>query len=87
MSNLILNISNEERERLDELARRRGFEESEAYLRALIEADAREHGDTPPFTDDEDDVDIRAEFRQAWRDAMTGNVISLEDLWKAVDDE
>ena len=55
------------------------------YLKALVDADAEQIGEKPPF--DEEDIDIRAEFRQAWRDVMTGNTLTLDEMWKALDEE
>lgn len=40
-----------------------------------------------PEADEDEAVDIHAEFRQAWREAMAGEEIPLSDLWKAVNDE
>ena len=50
-----------------------------------MDADAEQIGEKPPF--DEEDIDIRAEFRQAWRDVMTGNTLTLDEMWKALDEE
>jgi hypothetical protein len=65
---MLIQIPDEQRERIESLARERGFENPVDYLLALVDAD-------DDFIDDpeEDAVDLKAEFRQAWRDAMTGN--------------
>jgi hypothetical protein len=36
--------------------------------------------------DDEEHVDIRAEFKQAWRDIMTENVLSLDEMYALLDE-
>jgi hypothetical protein len=86
MDSPLLSLPTEERERIEALARRRGFDASESYVKALIEADAVQHGEIPPLKDD-GQVDIRAEFKQAWREVMEGKAIPIEDVWKALDDE
>lgn len=40
------------------------------------------------FSEDEEEViDIHEEFRQAWREAMTGEEIPLSELWDALNAE
>lgn len=84
MTTPLLNLSDHERERLETLAQRRGFQAADDYLKALVDADAAQMGEDLPF--DEDEVDIRAEFKQAWHEAMTGKTMSIEDMWKAIDE-
>jgi hypothetical protein len=86
MDSPLLNVSDQERERIEALARRRGFDAPDLYLKALIEADAIQHGDEAPFEDDEQ-VDIREEFRQGWRDIVEGRVYPIDQLWKELDEE
>ena len=86
MDSPLLSVSDQERARIEALARQRGFDAPESYLKALIEADAVEHGYEPPFEDDEE-VDIREQFRQGWREIMEGKAIPIDELWKALDDE
>jgi hypothetical protein len=68
---MLIQIPDEQRERIESLACERGYDSAVDYLLALVEAD--EEGDD--FIDDpeEDAVDLEAELREAWRDAMTGN--------------
>ena len=84
MATPILNLSDAERKLLEALAQRRGFAAPEDYLKALVDADAVQSGEDPLF--DEDSVDIRAEFRQAWREAMADDTIPLDDVWKALNE-
>ena len=70
---LTLELTPEEKARIQELAHRRGYDDLEAYLMALIEWDAE---------DDEDfDEDPKAAFRQAWHEAMTGQTYPVSTLW------
>ena len=72
---LVLDLTPEERQRIEELARRRGYEAPADYLKALIESDA-----------DEDDDPVAA-FRQSWHEAMTGQTHPVSTLWDDLDDE
>jgi DNA-directed RNA polymerase specialized sigma24 family protein len=71
-------------QRLQTIARRRGYDALREYLRALVDADAAEHDEPPPF--DEDEVDIRAELKEGIRQALRGETIPLESLWSDDDD-
>ena len=44
-----INVSVDERERVHEIARSRGYKITSDYIRALIEADAQVHGDNFKF--------------------------------------
>lgn len=79
-------VSEDERKRIEDLAHLRGFDSSDAYLRALVKEDMVALGEPLPF-EDEEDVDIRAEFKQAWGEAMRGETLPIEELWKARDEE
>jgi hypothetical protein len=66
----LLEVSPEERERILTQANQRGYPTAEAYLRALIEADA-------------EPLDDPAEgFRQAWHEIMAGNTRPISELWE-----
>jgi hypothetical protein len=83
---MLIQIPDEQRERIENLARERGYDSAVDYLLALVEAD--EEGDD--FIDDpeEDAVDLKAEFREAWRAAMTGEGIRpVEELLAELDRE
>jgi hypothetical protein len=86
MDSPLLSVSDQERARIEALPRQRGFDAPESYLKALIEADAVEHGYEPPFEEDEE-VDIREQFRQGWRDVIEGRVHPIDQLWKELDEE
>jgi hypothetical protein len=78
---LVIPMTEAERARVEDLARRHGYETTSDYVRALIEQDEA------VVTAEEDIVDIEAEFKQAWREAKAGNEVSLEDMWTMLDDE
>ena len=75
---LVLHLSEEKLKQIEELARRRGYGEAGDYVLALIDMDASLN---------DDDVDVEANFRQGWHEAMTGQVHPIEKLWDMVDDE
>ncbi|MBX3066507.1 MAG: hypothetical protein U0528_15995 [Anaerolineae bacterium] len=37
--------------------------------------------------DDVDDIDVAADFRQGWKEVMTGQVYPIDSLWDDADDE
>lgn len=78
-----------EQTEVEAVAKRRGYAEVRAYLLNLINADAVEHGEEPPFDDDIDDDDdyVREAIKQGLRDALNGNVLTEEEFWKAVGDD
>ncbi len=83
---MVIQFPEEQRERIEVLARERGFENAADYLLALVEADE----EADDFIDDpeEDAVDLEAEFREAWRAAMTGEGIRpVEELLAELDAE
>jgi hypothetical protein len=87
MTQLVLDISPEELERIQMQAQRRGYDDLPAYIRALIDADtAAEDAD-----EDEDDErsleDIKAGIKEALREALRGEYVPLESLWTDDDDE
>lgn len=76
---LTLDLTPEERQKIEELARQRGYTAPADYIKALVESDAE---------DDEDfDEDPAATFRQAWHEAMTGQTHPVSTLWDDLDDE
>ena len=76
MINLVLRITEEEEEQIKARAQARGFDDVNAYLKALIELDADE-----PTLDE-----IRAGIKQGLREALRGDFVSLDQLWSD-DDE
>jgi hypothetical protein len=79
-----INISPEKLQAIESLAHRLGYSTLEDYLRALIETDAKAHGEV---LDLDDEIDPIVSFRQGWHDAMTGNIRPLSELWDALDEE
>ncbi len=78
---ILLEVSADERERLALLAQQRGYKSLDDYLRALINADAEQHGNDMPFDDVVDDIDIRESIKQGLREAFRDEVVPLESLW------
>jgi Arc/MetJ-type ribon-helix-helix transcriptional regulator len=73
-----IRITPKQRDQIQELAQRQGYEDLDDYLRALIEADAKMHGEALALDDDEDPIEG---FREGWRDALTGNIYPASSLW------
>jgi hypothetical protein len=76
---LVIDLTPEERQRIEDLARQRGYEAPADYLKALVESDAEE--------DEGFDEDPVAAFRQSWHEAMTGQTHPVSTLWDDLDDE
>ncbi len=72
-------FTSNERKAVESLARRRGFKSVREYMRALVEFDAKRHGDPAPLEDDELD-DPAESFRRAWADAMEGRTMTYEEF-------
>ena len=75
---LVIEMSPELRHRIEELARKHGFNTPGEYLLSLIE----------PETAEEDTHEtILESFRQGWREAMNGQTIPASELWDALQPE
>jgi len=81
---MVIQIPEERLKHIESLARERGFENAADYLLALVDADEEDFIDDP----EEDAVDLKAEFREAWQAAMTGEGIRpVEELLAELDRE
>lgn len=88
MSDYILKLDETEATHISQRAKERGYESVEDYLRALVAADALVEILRDDWQDaDENPDEIEADFREAWHDAMTGNVLPIESLWDRLDDD
>lgn len=74
----MISLSEEEINQITMLAQERGHATPEEYLRALIQADIEQH---------DDEYDIRASIERGLRQALSGDVLSEEEFWKAVSDD
>lgn len=87
----VMRITLKERQKIEALAQRRGYGTAEAYMRALIESDAKAHNETPPFDDERDaqdeQADLIASFRRSMKDAIEGKTYPIDTLWDDLDDE
>jgi hypothetical protein len=77
---LSITLTIEERDRVEEAARERGFSNFDEYVRALIEADILETGDVDYEDDDET---ILEGIREGFRDTLLGNVRPISELPKS----
>lgn len=74
---LSITLTTDERDRVVEIARERGFNTPDEYVRSLIEADAMENGEVDYEDDDET---ILEGIREGLRDALSGNVRPISEL-------
>jgi len=74
---LTIDVTPDERARLEALAHEYGYNTPGEYLLALVELVAE---------DDDEENPIEA-FRQSWHEAMTGQTYSVSTLWDDMDDE
>jgi hypothetical protein len=77
---LVIEVSPELRHRIEELARKYGFETPGEYLLSLIEPEIQDE-------DTHDHEDILESFRQGWREAMSGQTIPASELMDALRDD
>ena len=73
MDGLVLRITPEQREHIEEVARERGYTAPDDYLLALVEADEKNR--------------LIADFKQSIREAMTGDTIPASKLLEALEAE
>jgi Arc/MetJ-type ribon-helix-helix transcriptional regulator len=64
-------------QRLEALARRNGYDSPDEYLRAVVDN----------LLNDDSDEEILADLKEAWREAQRGEGMSVEDLWKFVEND
>ena len=77
---LVIDLTVEERQRIETLAHKRGYAEPQDYLLALVDSDAE--SDQPI----DEKSQLIADFRQAWHEAMTGDIHPIEELWDDLED-
>ena len=69
----------DERKKFEELAHRRGFTTLRDYVKTLIQKDTEQNGGV------DDDLGAPTEnFKRGWSQAMSGEVLTEEEFWKAV---
>lgn len=78
-----LRVKPETRKQIEELAHRRGYDTPDEYVRALITSDAVALGEPIDLDDEDDPIE---DFKQGWKDAMTGNTLPASALWELGDD-
>lgn len=78
---LTIEITKEQREQINQLARERGYESASDYLLALVREDADGNDEM-----DEDDIDPEESFRRGWHEAMTGKTRPIETVWDELDE-
>ena len=77
-------LTETENQTLRKLAQRRGYTSPRQYLISLLARDAEQHGEAPPIEEDDELGDPVEGFRQAWGEAMRGELLTEEEFWKAV---
>ena len=81
---LDLRVKPETRKQIEELAHRRGYASPDEYVRALIVSDAVALGEPLDLDDEGDPIE---DFREGWKDAMTGKTLPASSLWDLGDDD
>jgi len=79
-------LTPDEQHRVAAVAQKRGFRSIRDYMRALIEQDAAQHGESAPLEDEPSPGEIRESVKQGLREAFRGEFLPLETLWSK-DDE
>jgi len=75
---LTIDLTPEDRQRIEELAQRRGYNAASDYLLALVELDEEEFDEKQILLDD---------LRQSIHEAMTGQTVPASELRALLDDE
>ena len=70
-----IQITAEQRDQIEQLARQQGYTALSDYLRALISANAQ------TLLEEDSDETVLEGFREGWRDAMTDNTFPASSLW------
>jgi hypothetical protein len=70
---LTIDVTPEQRERIEHLAHQHGFDTPSEYLLSLVESDLE-------VDEEETKEQILEEFRQGWRAAMNGETIPASEL-------
>ncbi|MBI1280897.1 MAG: hypothetical protein GC179_22425 [Anaerolineaceae bacterium] len=73
MSDLVIHVTDEQRQRIEERARQHGFETLTDYLLSLVEEDE-------PTKEE-----LLNGFREGWAAAMSGDTIPASKLWEFID--
>ena len=84
---LTFDVTPQARQQIEALAQRRGYADLQGYLLALIESDAKAHGETVTLDEEETKESLLDGFRQSWHEAMTGKTVPLSQLWDDANDD
>lgn len=77
-----IDVTEEDRIQIEELARRRGYDAPGDYLLALVELDAQAQDES---LDTEENLLTR--FKRSWQDALAGKTYPIATLWDGIEDE
>lgn len=87
MTDLVLHITAEQRQRIEAMAHQRGYDAIDSYLVALAELDAQGNLVLRDSDDDLTQEQLEANFRQGLHEVMTGKTYPIDKLWDMVDDD
>jgi hypothetical protein len=87
MTDLVLHMSAEQRQRIETMAHQRGYEAPDAYLLALAELDAQGGLVLRDSDDDLTQEQLEANFRQGLHEIISGQTYPIDKLWDMVDDD
>lgn len=85
MTDLVLHMTDEQRQRIETMARQRGYHAPDAYLLALAELDAQGELILREGEDELTQEQLEANFRQGLHETVTGQTYPIEKLWDMVD--
>jgi Arc/MetJ-type ribon-helix-helix transcriptional regulator len=70
---MVIQLTDEQQKYIEEMAKERGYNNPADYIMALVDED--DYIDDP----EEAAIDLEEQFREAWHDAMTGQVIPADE--------
>lgn len=81
---LTIQITKEQKQQIEQIARERGFRSAGDYVLALVAQDSEVADETEEMDEDVDPVKL---FREGWKDVMDGNTYPASTLWEDIDDK
>jgi len=78
---MTIDVTKEERQRIETLAQQHGYATARDYLLALVAEDA-----AVDEVDEYFDADPESDFRQAWHEAMSNQIHPISTLWDDLDE-
>jgi predicted GIY-YIG superfamily endonuclease len=71
-----IGVTEDERRRIEESAKLRGYDTLDDYVKSLLDADI-----------EETTASLEESFKRAWQDAQQGNLLTEREFWKALQND